>query len=147
MELISRINDDLKNAMRARDQLRLNCLRMLKTSIKNRQVEKGRQLSDEEIQTVVSSMVRMAKEATKEFRDGGREDLALKEEAETRIFYSYLPEQLTSEGIEGVIREIISDLSANGLADLGKVMKAAMSKMAGQAPGKEVSEIARKLLG
>jgi len=147
MELISRINDDLKDAMRARDQLRLSCLRMLKTSIKNRQVERGQQLSDEEIQGVVSSMVRKAKETAKEFRDCGREDLALKEESEALVFYGYLPEQLTSEKIEEVIKETILDLSAGSLADLGKVMKAAMAKMAGRAPGKEVSEIARKLLG
>jgi hypothetical protein len=146
MELITRINNDLKDAMRARDQLRLSCLRMLKTSIKNRQVEKGQPLTDEEIQAAVSSMVRKAREAAKEFRGGSREDLALKEEAEAEILYGYLPEQLTSEKIEEVIKETISDLSASGSADLGKVMKAAMAKMAGRAPGKEASEIARKLL-
>jgi hypothetical protein len=119
---------------------------MLKTSIKNRQVEKGQPLTDEEIQAAVSSMVRKAREAAKEFRGGSREDLALKEEAEAEILYGYLPEQLTSEKIEEVIKETISDLSASGSADLGKVMKAAMAKMAGRAPGKEASEIARKLL-
>ncbi|MFZ0451781.1 MAG: GatB/YqeY domain-containing protein [Desulfatiglandaceae bacterium] len=144
--MITRINNDLKDAMRARDQLRLSCLRMLKTSIKNRQVEKGQPLTDEEIQAAVSSMVRKAREAAKEFRGGSREDLALKEEAEAEILYGYLPEQLTSEKIEEVIKETISDLSASGSADLGKVMKAAMAKMAGRAPGKEASEIARKLL-
>ena len=146
MKLIDRINIDLKCAMKAREQLRLSCLRMLKTSIKNKQVEKGRELSDEEIQSIVSSLVRKGKEAAKEFREGNREDLALKEESEARIFYGYLPEQLTSEAIEEVVKAIISDLSASGAGDLGKVMKAAMAKMAGQAPGKEISEIARKLL-
>jgi uncharacterized protein YqeY len=147
MDLISKINDDLKGAMRARDQLRLGCLRMLKASIKNRQVENGQPLTDEEIQAVVSSMVRKAKEAAREFRGGGREDLALKEEAEAQIFYAYLPEQLTSDKIEKVVKETISDLSASGPADLGRVMKAAMARMTVRAPGKEVSEIARKLLG
>ena len=146
MSLHQKIADDLKQAMKAKDSIRLSCLRMLRTALKNLQVQKGRELTDEEIQSTVSSLVRKGKEAAGEFRKGDREDLALKEEKEIEIFYEYLPKQLTPEKIEEILRDIISELSAEGPKDMGNVMKAAMAKMAGQAQGKEVNEIARKLL-
>jgi len=146
MSLDQKINEDLKHAMKASDSVRVSCLRMLKASLKNMQVEKGRKLEEEEIQAVISSLIRKGKEAIGEFRRGGREDLALKEEEEIRIFYEYLPQQLTPEEIEKTLREIIAEVSATSSKDLGKVMKVAMFRMAGQAQGKEVSEIARKLL-
>ncbi|MFO7737956.1 MAG: GatB/YqeY domain-containing protein, partial [Desulfatiglandaceae bacterium] len=91
--------------------------------------------------------VRKSKEAIEEFRRGNREDLALKETEEINILYEYLPRQLSSEEIEEILREIISDLSASGPKDLGKVMKSAMARMAGEAEGGAVNEIARRLLG
>jgi hypothetical protein len=146
MPLNQKIADDLKGAMKARDSLRLACLRMLKSSIKNKQVEIGRELKDEEIQKVIASLVRKGKEAASEFRAGGREDLALKEESEAEVLYEYLPEQLTHEKMKEIIRGVISDLSASSIKDLGRVMKAAMDKMAGRAEGKEVNKIVRELL-
>ena len=141
-----KIVEDLKNAIKSKDELRISCLRMLKTSVKNKQVEKRRELNDGEIHTVISSLIRKSKEAQEEFKRGDREDLALKEEKEIDIFYEYLPQQLTSEQIEKTVREIISELSAKDSKDLGNVMKTAMARMAGQAEGKAVNEIARKLL-
>ncbi|HIC84870.1 MAG TPA: GatB/YqeY domain-containing protein [Desulfobacterales bacterium] len=146
MALNDRIVEDLKEAMRSRDQLKTSCLRMLKTSIKNRQIEKGRELSDDEILSVISSLVRKGKEAAQEYRKAGRQDLAEKEERELEVFYTYLPKQLSDEEIEQRLREIISQVSATGPKDLGKVMKIAMAKMAGQAEGKKVSQIAKGLL-
>ncbi|HDG96599.1 MAG TPA: GatB/YqeY domain-containing protein [Desulfobacterales bacterium] len=147
MSLADQIVRDLKEAMLAKDEVRISCLRMLKTSIKNKQVEKGRELKDEEIQAVVSSLVRKGKEAAAEFLKGGREDLASKEEEELEIFYKYLPEQLSEQEIESVLRAVISEVNATSPKDMGRVMKAAMSKLAGRAEGKVVSEIARRLLG
>ena len=146
MSLNHKIIEDLKVAMKKQERLRLSCLRMLKASLKNRQVEKGRELNDEEIRSQIFSLVRKGKDAIKGFREGGREDLALKEEQELEIFYEYLPKQLATEEIESILQEVISELSAESPRDLGKVMKAAMARMAGQAQGKEVNEIARKLL-
>ncbi len=146
MSLDEKIVEDLKKAMKEKDTLRLSCLRMLKTALKNLQVEKQRNLKDEEIQGVISSLIKKGKESAKEFRNAGREDLALKEEAEVAIFYDYLPRQLTPEDMEKILREIISELSAEKPSDLGKVMKMAMSRMAGKAQGKEVNEIAKRLL-
>ena len=146
MSLNQKIAEDLKQAMKAKESLRLSCLRMLKAALKNLQVEKGRELDEEEIQSVISSMIRKGKEAAKEFRSGNREDLAVKEEQEIDILYEYLPQQLTPKQIEANVREIISELSAEGPRDMGKVMKAAMARMSGLAQGKEVTEIAKKLL-
>jgi uncharacterized protein YqeY len=144
--LSQKIADDLKIAMKARDSIRMSCLRMLKTSLKNRQVEEGRELEDGEVQAVISSVIKKGKEAAEEFRRGGRGDLADKEEEEIKVFYEYLPKQLTEAEIEKHLKEIIDELSVNNVRDLGKVMKVAMSRMGGKAPGKEINEIARKLL-
>jgi uncharacterized protein YqeY len=146
MSLSEKITDDLKDAIKARDTLRTSCLRMLKTSVKNRQVEKGAILKDDEIRSIISSLIRKGQEAANEYRNGGREDLAVKEDLEVKIFYSYLPEQLSPEEIEIILKETISELSADSPKYLGKVMKAAMARIAGKAQGKEVNEIARKLL-
>jgi uncharacterized protein len=146
MSLDEKIVEELKKAMKEKDTLRLSCLRMLKTALKNLQVEKQRKLKDEEIQGVISSLIKKGKESAKEFKNAGREDLALKEETEVAIFYDYLPKQLTPEDMEKILREIISDLSAEKPSDLGKVMKMAMPRMAGKAQGKEVNEIAKRLL-
>ena len=146
MTLNQKISDDLKNSIKSKDKARTSCLRMLKTGMKNLQVSKGRELEEDEIHTLISSMVRKAKEAAEEFRKGNREDLAQKEEFEVKILQEYLPQQLALHEIEGILKETISEVSAEGMKDLGKVMKIAMGKMAGRAQGKEVNEIARKLL-
>ena len=148
MSLSDKIIEDLKSAIKSKDEIRVSSLRLLKAALKNKQVEKGKghELNDEEIQAVISSFTRKGKEAAVEFRRGGREDLALKEEQEIKILSEYMPRQLTPEEIEKTLREIISELSAESSKDLGKVMKAAMARMAGQAQGKEVNEIARKIL-
>jgi len=146
MSFDEKIVEDLKKAMKAKDALRLSCLRMLKTALKNLQVDKQRKLRDEEIQGVISSLIKKGKESATEFRSAGREELALKEETEVAIFYGYMPRQLTPEDMENALREIISELSAENLSDLGKVMKVAMPRMAGKAQGKEVNEIAKRLL-
>ena len=146
MSLSQRIAEDLKNALKSRDEFRLSCLRMLKTSLKHKQAEEGKELKDDEIQSVISSMIRKNQEAASEFRKGNREDLAIKEEAEVKVLYGYMPEQMSSAEIENALREIISELSATNLKDLGKVMKVAMGRIAERAQGKEVNQIAKKLL-
>ena len=147
MALEQKITDDLKDAMKSKDELRTSSLRMLKAAMKNRQVEKRDKLKDEEIHEVIASLVKKGKQAAEEFRKGERESLALKEEAEVKIFLTYLPEQITPQEIEENLKEIIAELGAEGPRDLGRVMKQAMVRMAGKVQGKEVNEIARKLLG
>lgn len=144
--LEERINNDLKEALKAKDELRASCLRMLKTQLKNKSVEKMRSLTDDEVMAVISSMVKKGKEAIEEFRKGNREDLAIKEEQEIRILQQYLPEMATQEEIEKVVKEVIAQIGAKGPKDMGKVMKEAMVKLAGRADGKIVSEVAKKSL-
>lgn len=144
--LEERINNDLKEALKAKDELRASCLRMLKTQLKNKSVEKMRPLTDEEAIAVISSMVKKGKEAIEEFKKGNREDLAAKEELEIKILQQYLPEMATEEEIERVVREVIDELGAKGPKDMGKVMKGAMAKLGGRADGKIVSEVAKRSL-
>lgn len=146
MSLSEQITEDLKKAIKSKDKLRTSCIRMLKSNLKNKEVEKGDILKDEEIRSLISSLIRKGQEASEEFRRGRREDLASKEDEEIKILYGYLPEQLNPDEIEKILQEVISELSATSPKDLGKVMKAAMGRMAGRAQGKEVNEIARKLL-
>jgi len=146
MPLIEKIVQDLKEAMKTRDEFRTSCLRMVKAALKNEQVARGRELTDEEVQGVIRSLIRKGGDAAREFRAGNREAMALKEEMEVAFFHEYLPEQLGPEHIERVLREVIAEISAQGPKDLGKVMKAAMPRMAGKAQGKAVNEIAGKLL-
>lgn len=145
--LVERIAQDLKEALKAKDEARVSCLRMLKAAVTNEQGRRTEPLKDEDVQSVIQSMIRKGQEAAMEFRKGHREDLAAKEEGEVRIFGGYLPQQLAPAEIEKVLKEIIAEVSASGPKDLGKVMKAAMGRLAGKVQGKEVNEIAKKLLG
>jgi uncharacterized protein YqeY len=141
-----RITEDLKNAIRAREGTRVSCLRLLKASIKNKQVEKGREITDEEVTGLISSAIKKGKESIEAFRKGQREDLATKEEDEIKIYQEYLPEQLGTAEIEASVREVVSQLGATGPKDLGRVMKEAMVRLAGRADGKTVNEVARSVL-
>ncbi len=144
--LLNRINKDLKKAMKEKDAVRLSCLRMLKTAIKRLQVEKARELKDDEIVGIIQSLIKKGKEAVEDFKKGGRNDLAEKEEKEIGIFYEYLPKQLTFQEMEKIVQEVISELKATSIKDLGKVMKKAMARIGGRAQGKDVSEVAKRLL-
>ncbi|MFC1839014.1 GatB/YqeY domain-containing protein [Thermodesulfobacteriota bacterium] len=146
MQLSERISEDLKKAMKNRDQLLVSCLRMLKAGIKNKRVEKGQDLDDNEIQTLISSQVRKGQEAAKEFRKGGRDDLAEKEEKEINILFTYLPEQLGDDELENILNKIISENSLTGIKDMGMLMKKAMVEIKGKTQGSKVSETAKKLL-
>jgi uncharacterized protein YqeY len=146
MPLVDKIAQDLKGSMKAKDEFRTSCLRMAKTALKNEQVAKGHELNDEEAQAVLLTLVRKGQDAAKEFRAGNRESMATKEEREVELFYEYLPKQMGTDEIERILKEVIAGVSARGPKDLGKVMKAVMPRIAGKAQGKEVNEIARRLL-
>jgi uncharacterized protein len=146
MSVAEQIAQDLKKAMKGREELRTSCLRMAKAALKNEQVARGHELKDEEVQAVLQSLIRKGRDAAKEFRAANRESMALKEEREVEVFCEYLPKQLSPDEIEKVLTEVIAELSAEGSKDLGKLMKAAMPRLAGKAQGKEVNEIARRLL-
>jgi len=144
--LFEKITQDLKGAIKTKDERRLSCLRVLKAAVTNEQGRRTQPLKDEDILAVIQSLVRKGQEAVVEFRKGHREDMAAKEEAEVKILSGYLPQQLGPAEIEKVLKEIIAEGSASGPKDLGKVMKAAMGRLAGKVQGKEVNEIAKRLL-
>jgi uncharacterized protein YqeY len=145
--LVEKIAQDLKEAIKAKDEFRVSCLRVLKAAVTNEQGRRTQPLKDEDVQAVIQSLVRKGQEATVEFRKGLREDMAAKEEGEVKILSGYLPQQLAPAEIENVLKEIIAEVSATGPKDLGRVMKAAMGRLAGKVQGKEVNEIAKRLLG
>jgi hypothetical protein len=145
--LVEKIAQQLKEAIKAKDDSRVSCLRVLKAAVTNEQGRRTEPLKDEDVQAVVQSLVRKGQEAAGEFRKGHREDMAAKEEAEVQMLSGFLPQQLVPAEIERVLKEIIAEVSASGPKDLGKVMKAAMGRLAGKVQGKEVNEIAKRLLG
>jgi uncharacterized protein YqeY len=145
--LVEKIAQDLKEAIKAKNEFRVSCLRVLKAAVTNEQGRRTQPLTDEDTQAVIQSLVRKGQEAAVEFRKGHREDTAAKEEGEVKILSEYLPQQLSPAEIETVLKEIIAEVSASGPKDLGKVMKAAMGRLAGKVQGKEVNEIAKRLLG
>jgi hypothetical protein len=145
--LVEKIANDLKQAIKTKDEFRVSCLRVLKAAVTNEQGRRTEPLKDEDVQAVIQSLVRKGQEAAAEFRKGRREDMAAKEEGEVKILSAYLPQQLAPAEIEKVLKEIIAEVSASGPKDLGKVMKAAMGRLAGKVQGKEVNEIAKSLLG
>lgn len=146
MSLYDNIIDDLKKALKEQNKEKLAVLRGLKTSIKNRQVALRKELTDEQVMEVLSSEIKKSKDAIEKFNQGSRQDLVDKEEAEIRILSAYLPPQLSADEIKDIVTQVIEELSANNLKDLGKVMKSAMPKMAGKADGREVKRIAQELL-
>ncbi len=145
--LVDKIAQDLKQALKAKDEARVSCLRVLKAAVTNEQGRRTEPLKEGDVQSVIQSLIRKGQEAAVEFRKGHREDLAAREEGEVKILSGYLPQQLAPAEIESVLKEIIAEGSASGPKDLGKVMKAAMGRLAGKVQGKEVNEIAKRLLG
>jgi uncharacterized protein len=148
MTLLEQVDKDLVVAMKAREELRLSVLRMMKTALKLKQTESGRPLADAEALAVLRTLVKQRHESAEQFRKGGHEDRAEKEEAEIKIVEAYLPAAATDEEIKTAVTAAIAETGATTSKDLGKVMKAAMAKLAGKnVDGKRVSETARAKLG
>ena len=148
MPIVQQTDQDLLAAMKARDELRLSVLRMVKSAFKLKQVELGRALEDSEALAVLRTLVKQRRDSAEQFRRGGREELASKEEAEIRIIDGYLPAAASGEEIEAAVDAAVSETGATSAKELGRVMKAAMSKLAGKTvDGKRVSERVRAKLG
>jgi uncharacterized protein len=144
--LSERLNQAFKEALKGQQEVALSTLRMLRTAIRNKEVELKRQLTEDEIQAVIGAQAKQRREAIAEYSKAGRPDLAHKEEEELSVLLSFLPSQLSSEELEREITRIIAEVGAAGPKDLGKVMKTAMTQFAGRADGKAVQEIVRHKL-
>ena len=147
MPLIDDVQSAMVDAMRRKDPARLSALRMLKAALMNRDLEKGRALDDAEAKQVVASLVKQRKDSIEQFTKGGRPDLAGKEAAEIEVLESYLPAPADPAMVERAVVEAISETGATSPKDIGRVMKAAMAKLAGQSvDGKSVNELVRQRL-
>ena len=145
--LVDEVTQAIADVMRRRDQVRLGALRMLKAALVNREVERGRALDQAESQQVVASLVKQRKDSIEQFTKGGRTDLAEKEAAEIRVLEAYLPAPADPAIVQRAIADAIQETGATSAKDIGRVMKAAMAKLAGQAvDGKMVNELVRAKL-
>lgn len=146
MKLQDKINEDLKNAMRNKDTETLSTLRMLSSAIKNKQIALQQDLTEEDILGVIASQAKQRKDSIEQYKTGGREELAQKEEAELKILNAYLPAQMSEEEIKTIVATTIEKINAVGPQDMGKVMQALMPQTKGKADGALVSKIVKEAL-
>ncbi|MBU1031915.1 GatB/YqeY domain-containing protein [Patescibacteria group bacterium] len=143
---LDQIQSDLKNAQLARDEMRISTLRLLLSEIHNTQIQKGTDLSDQDVTAVLQREAKKRREAAVGFRSGGREESAQKEEAELKVLQIYLPAEMDSEELTKIVESTITEMGATSMADMGKVMSAVMGKVAGRADGTQVSTIVKEKL-
>jgi len=145
--LIDEMSAAIADAMRKQEPVRLGALRMLKAALMNREVERGRALDEAESQQVVAALVKQRRDSIEQFTKGGRQDLADKEAAEIRVLEAYLPPAADPAAIDQAVADAIRDTGATSPKDMGRVMKAAMAKLAGRSvDGKAVNELVRRKL-
>ena len=144
--LIEKIEIDLKEALKSKDQIKVSTLRLLKSAIGYLAIEKKDDLKDDDVISVIKKQVKQRKDSIEGFKKGNREDLAQKEESELKILKAYLPEEITPEVLSAIIDEAISETGASTPRDMGMVMKAVMAKTKGLADGKIVSSIVNEQL-
>jgi uncharacterized protein YqeY len=147
MSLRERLDADMKDALRARDTLRLETIRGARGAIRNREIEVGGPLDDEGIVRVLRTLVKQRDDSIEQYRAGGRQDLVDKETAEQAILQAYLPAAPDAAEIDRVVAAVIAEVGASGPRDLGKVMKPALERLGAGVDGKLVSQTARRLLG
>jgi uncharacterized protein YqeY len=149
MSLIERIQNDITAAMKARDEQRLSTLRMVKTALKNREIDKMSPLDDKESQAVLNTLVKQRKDSVEQFTKGGRQEMADKEAAEIVLIETYLPQAAGEAEVAAGVKATISEMGTPTMKDMGAVMKNAMARFAGagmRVDGKTVSEIVKREL-
>lgn len=147
MPLADQIQKDITAAMKSRDEARLSTLRMVKTALKNKEIEKMAPLDDKESQQVLSTLIKQRKDSVEQFTKGGRKEMADKEAAEIVLIESYLPKAAGEEEIAATVKAVIAEMGAPTMKDMGTVMKNAMARFAAQGQrvdGKAVSEAVKK---
>ena len=146
MSLEERLVEEMKEAMKANDKLRLSTIRMIRSALKNKEIEARKKLDDEDVMRVIQGMIRKGEESLEQFQAGGRADLVEKEQKEIEVLKSYLPHPISREEIVKIIDETIKETQASSLKDLGKVMKSVMPKLGGKADGKLINQLVRERL-
>ncbi|HHV01735.1 MAG: GatB/YqeY domain-containing protein [Defluviitoga tunisiensis] len=145
--LKEKLNEDLKKYMKEKNTLALNTVRLVIAEIKNKEVEKNSEITDEEILQIIRKQIKMREDSIQQFRSANREDLAEKEAQELEILKNYLPEDLTDEELDKIIQETIKELNASSKKDFGRVIKEVIQKVQGRADNKKISELISKKLG
>ncbi|MCT7470536.1 GatB/YqeY domain-containing protein [Aliarcobacter cryaerophilus] len=146
MSLKEKLNEDLKQAMRDKEVVKRDSIRAINTMIKQVEVDERRVLDDAEVIKLVQRGIKQREEAISQYRAASRDDLVQKEQEQVDVFMLYLPKQLSNEELENGMKEIISEVGATSLKDMGKVMGVASKKFAGVADGKRINEMVKKLL-
>lgn len=146
MSLITQIESDITSAMKAREQEKLDALRMVRAAFQNEQIALGHELTEAEAHKVISRLIKQRRDSAEQYRAGDRTEQADKEEAEAKLLEAYLPAQLSDDDLRSLVTEAISATGANGAADFGKVMGAVMAKTQGAADGNRVSALVREAL-
>ena len=148
MTLREQIISDMTASMKAQDAPRTSTLRMVKAAMQNRQIEKGGELNDEDMTKLLNSLVKQRRDSVEQYEKGGRQDLADKEKAEIEVIEAYLPQAASRDEIEAAVTAAVAGTGASSMKDMGKVMKAVQTALAGKnADGRTVSEIVKSKLG
>ena len=144
--LKEKLMEDLKSAMKEKDEIKKNTVQMVRAGILQIEKDKGLEVEDNQIIDIIAKEVKKRKDAAIDFEKGGREDLVEKNNKEIEILSAYLPKQLSKEEIEAIVKEIIAEVNATTIKDMGKVMKSAKEKIGAAADGKTINEVVKSLL-
>ena len=147
MSLSERLNEDMKQAMKSQDKFKLSVIRMVRSTIKNFEIDLKRPLDDNEVLDVLTREIKQRKDSLQEFAKAGRDDLADNLKAELVILAEYMPQQLSEEEVKAIVQQTIQQIGASSKADMGKVMTALMPKVKGRADGKLINQLVQQLLG
>jgi uncharacterized protein len=147
MSLRSQIKDDIKAAMKAKETERRDALRLLDSAMKQIEVDERRELSDDDVTAIILKQIKQRNDSITQYENAGRDELAQKERAEIAVFEPYLPAQLSDEELTSAIKAIITEVGAESMKDMGKVMGSAKAKIGTQADGKRINECVKSLLG
>jgi len=148
VSLKEQIDNDLREALKAKDSVKLGTLRMFSAALKNEEIAlRGKELDDRKMVEVAGREAKKRKEAIESYKKGGRDELAEKEQKELEVLEKYLPQQLSDDKIKEVVQEVVGETGASGASDFGKVMGVVMSKVKGRADGAKVGEVVKEVLG
>ena len=147
MELQEQLLEDMKAAMKSGDKARVEALRMIRSQVKNAHIAKGEELTDDDVIGVLTKEAKKRKESIALYEEGGRDELAEAEKRELELIQSYMPEALTQDELDRMVREAIEESGAESLREMGKVMGLVMARVKGRADGRAVQELVKKKLG
>ena len=146
MDLKARLADDLTNAMKQRETVKVSTLRLLISAIRNKEIEKKKTFADGDVLDVIQAEAKSRKESIEQYTTAGRKDLADKEASELKVLTSYLPEQMTEAQLKEIVQATLVESGAKGTQDMGKIMSVLMPKIKGRVDGKQAQQIVQQLL-